>query len=296
MFGEKQQNPHGKANDQKAECNESIDRSVSGWSDRKQTEGKRVLGKAALISQPNGANDMKTLWAGLVMAALTTAANAAEIKVDSMMVGRTRVPIVAVIGKIEWGDHERFRQVISKMPVGRTMVVLDSPGGSAPAAINMGLDIRAKKFATVALDLYTSACALIWLAGGPRAVFENSSVGFHSVYDLTNDNKAVVSAGGNAWVGVYLSKLGFGWNTIDYLTDSAAPDSMEYLNEAKAKKYGIALRVIPAKTRKGEEAARQQQQQQAPKTSAADDDDPNGMKKWCKLTGYKAAACQQYKS
>ena len=107
--------------------------------------------------------------------------------------------------------------------------------------LNIGLMIRQKKMATVVFDTCASVCALIWLAGTPRAVFEDSNVGFHAVYNGTEDK--TINSGGNALVGAYLKQLGFSYQTIFYLTQTA-PEEMEWLNGDKAKKYGIAVTLL----------------------------------------------------
>jgi len=66
---------------------------------------------------------------------------------------------------------------------------------------------------------------LMWLAGATRYVNDNSHIGFHAAYD---GHDGSVSSAGNAWVGAYLNKLGFGLRTIEFLT-SMPPDDMRYL-------------------------------------------------------------------
>ena len=58
-----------------------------------------------------------------------------------------------------------------------------------------------------------------------------------------------MSTSGNGLVGGYLMKLGFGWRAISYLTETN-PDSMAWLNGAKAKELGIAANVIDTSTTK----------------------------------------------
>jgi hypothetical protein len=99
----------------------------------------------------------------------------------------------------------------------------------------------------VAIDECISVCALMWLAGKPRAVFDTASVGFHSAYRLDGNGNPQTASVGNAYAGAYLMKLGFGWDTIAYLTQ-AAPKEMEWLDEAKAKKYDIQVTVLKTPT------------------------------------------------
>jgi hypothetical protein len=69
--------------------------------------------------------------------------------------------------------------------------------------------------------------------------FPFTVVGFHSAYKEDGS----VAGGGNAIVGAYLARLGFKYETIYYLTQTA-PKEMEWLDSDKVKKYGISVTVL----------------------------------------------------
>jgi hypothetical protein len=167
-------------------------------------------------------------------------ANAAEMWVKDK--------VLYIRGDILEGDFDQFKKLVikNKLPRGAG-VALKSQGGIVAEGLNIGLGIRAMQFKTVAIDECISVCALMWLAGKPRAVFDTASVGFHSAYRLDGNGNPQTASVGNAYAGAYLMKLGFGWDTIAYLTQ-AAPKEMEWLDEAKAKKYDIQVTVLKTPT------------------------------------------------
>jgi hypothetical protein len=93
-----------------------------------------------------------------------------------------------------------------------------------------------------------SGCALIWLAGTPRAAFIGAHIGFHSSWRSTavacgqyrTCKRADVSSSGNAAIGTYLAELGFSYTAIQFFTQ-AEPDSMEWLSREKAQALGLAV-------------------------------------------------------
>ncbi|MGE5536130.1 MAG: hypothetical protein ACM3W7_11525, partial [Acidobacteriota bacterium] len=102
--------------------------------------------------------------------------------------------------------------------------------------------IRLKGFGTAVLDNMhcESACALIWLGGGPRFIGKTARIGFHAAY-LAQSGE--VTSDGNALVGSYLNKIGLSDDAISYAT-SAAPNSMRYLTLADARRLGINVSVL----------------------------------------------------
>jgi hypothetical protein len=74
-------------------------------------------------------------------------------------------------------------------------VVLTSPGGLMVPGLIIGEAIRARRFATVAVDECASTCGLMWLAGVWRGVFENSAIGFHSIYEVDEGSTANIGMG-----------------------------------------------------------------------------------------------------
>jgi len=147
---------------------------------------------------------------------------------------------IAIIGEIRYGDERKFASVASRFR--RAIVGLASPGGNVWAAVHIGDIIRRKRFTTAVAPKMTcaSSCALIWLAGTHRYVWENAKIGFHGVF---NGQTLQTSGPGNGMFGAYLNKLGLSYEAIAYLT-AASPTDMTWLHGADAKRVGIAATAI----------------------------------------------------
>src|SRR5262249_17346734 len=151
--------------------------------------------------------------ASLLPALMVSNANAAEIWEKKISGVRT----VFVRGDIAAGGYEQFYKLTNKLPA-RKPVVLKKGGGPLAAGLKISEFIRFKRFRSVAFDTCASVCGLMWLAGTPRFVFSDAAVGFHSAY---NKEDGSVAGGGNAVIGAYLAKLGFKYETIYYLMQTA---------------------------------------------------------------------------
>jgi hypothetical protein len=149
-------------------------------------------------------------------------------------------PSIHISGRLVHEDGPAFARMIQGAPV-PGVVYLDSPGGKVAAALTIGAELSKYRWATAVKPDATcsSACGLIWLAGFNRWMANTSKVGFHAVWV----NNGEVSPDGNATVGAYLSKLGFSYKAIVYVT-SAPPSGMTWLDIAKAKDYDIAVRLL----------------------------------------------------
>ena len=202
-----------------------------------------------------GEQRLKTLitLGGLALAALTTATAtpAAEIWRDK--------DGVYIKGDIELGDEEKFKRIANSMPRGG-FVVMKSAGGNLVAGLDIGIAIRFRQWRTVVVDECYSVCAFMWLAGMQRAAFSDAEIGFHGAYDISKDNAP--SSSGNALVGAYLAKLGFGYGLIAEMTD-AAHDEVNMLNFANANRLGIKMTVLPTQ-RKAAAAAPKPQAEWCP--------------------------------
>jgi hypothetical protein len=185
---------------------------------------------------------MKTFITALAAVALTAvSAHAADIYTKS--VSGINVPVVFIKGEITEGDAKKFDDIVKNMKVGRGVVVLNSPGGITIQGLVIGETIRKAKFETVASGICASTCGLMWLAGVKRWAFDTAKIGFHSSYNKETEK---TSGGANAVIGAYLSALGFKYDTIYYLTNTA-PDSMEWLTYDKAKEHRIAVTPLKSK-------------------------------------------------
>jgi hypothetical protein len=161
--------------------------------------------------------DLRTLLRICLMMVLLSvelvAAKAAEISVEHPWVGKP--PVVGVIGEIGPYDSARFSSLVAGLP--SAFVGLSSPGGNILASVQIGEMVREKRFSTIVPDKKTcaSACALIWLAGVRRYVWETAKIGFHGAFDSRTLEE---SGPGNAIVGAYLNKLGLSYEAIAYMT------------------------------------------------------------------------------
>jgi hypothetical protein len=179
---------------------------------------------------------------GRCRAALLTAATllltpitapAASISVTP---GRDGAAKIVVSGSLIVGDGSTFASRTGT--VGRAVVWFESEGGDLTAALAIGDTIAHQGFATFVPGwaLCASGCALAWLAGSPHTMEAGARIGFHGAY---NKDTRQESAGGNARVGAYLTRLGLP-NAVVYAT-SAPHDGMTWLDPAEAERYGITV-------------------------------------------------------
>ena len=177
---------------------------------------------------------MRILAAMLVSLLTAMPLRAADISVESMGV---RKPFaIFVVGEIKPDDGKKFASLAARLR--RAIVGLASPGGNLLASLQIGETIRNKKFTTIVPDkaVCVSGCALIWLAGARRYVWDTARVGFHGAFD---PKTLTVSGPANALIGAYLNKLGLSYDAVVYMT-AASPTDMRYLHSKDARRLGIA--------------------------------------------------------
>lgn len=152
------------------------------------------------------------------------------------------VALIYIEGDIELEDDEKFRKIATEYR--DAIVVLNSEGGIIRPAMDIGRTIKLRNYATVIYKdgVCASACALIWLAGSDRVVFQGGKVGFHASYLDTNGTKLETGVG-NALVGHYLTQLGFSEKTIVFAT-LAPPDRILWLDDKTASASGIVFETI----------------------------------------------------
>ena len=191
---------------------------------------------------------MKTVLVATALAAtlLSSAANAATITLlpDTCSNKEPGCTAIVIEGQIYEADGGRFLELMLKNNPQKALVVLDSPGGSIDAALQIGRFIHANGWATfVPNKTYcVSACAMIWLAGGDlKHVSTTARIGFHAAYTLQK-GRASESGMFNALVGAYYSELGYTANAIRFFT-SAPPNGVSWMNGAIAKELGVEATV-----------------------------------------------------
>jgi hypothetical protein len=181
---------------------------------------------------------MRTILAGVLAAStMVSAANAATIKYEG---NREGFNAISITGQIDHGDAERFNEIATTL-TGPTVVLLRSPGGFVVDGISIGTTIRSKGYSTMVPDdaICASVCGLMWLAGSTRFLTESSKIGFHAAFRQDGQE----SGKGNALVGAYLTKLGFSYQAVVYVTD-AGPDNMHWLDPSDAASAGITYSLI----------------------------------------------------
>ena len=110
------------------------------------------------------------------------------------------VATVTIDGDIAANDERKFQQHVSA--ISKALVVFQSEGGNALAALQIGRLIRLRSFATLVPNntRCTSACALAWLGGATRFMGATAQIGFHAVYNVNTGNE---TGADNALVGAY---------------------------------------------------------------------------------------------
>jgi tetratricopeptide (TPR) repeat protein len=145
--------------------------------------------------------------------------------------------VVSVEGDFKPGDDKSFKQALLTVD-GAVVVSFESPGGDLDAGMEIGRTIWTNQFMTVVEDgTCASACALAWLAGRPRYATRNANIGFHAP-TRTDDPDRLADSVGSAFVGGYLTELGFTDAAIAYINEPG-PDEMNWLSFEKARGLGI---------------------------------------------------------
>jgi hypothetical protein len=193
---------------------------------------------------------MKNLLLAATALVCATQCQAADIKMWPRRLVVEPFEVIEINGQLVAGDTDKFKAAIASLAIRpntrtRTLVILSSKGGDPVEGINIGQIIHTYRFETMVgyTDVCASSCALIWLAGYARTMASDSKIGFHAVYYI--DDKSV-SSEGNAMVGGYLNRLGFGYPAIRYFTQ-APPYSMEWLTPAKARAIGLEVDILADK-------------------------------------------------
>jgi hypothetical protein len=186
-------------------------------------------------------NSLLQLIPWLVLALGTgAAAHAAEVNVYKK--SSDDIALISITGTIEKGDEIKFRKIATENS--SAIVLLNSEGGALLPALEIGRTIRLREYGTTVYKdgWCTSSCALIWIAGSKRSIWEGGKVGFHASYRNV-DGTAVEVGMGNALVGHYLSQLGMGEKSVIFAT-AAPPDRVLWLTRDTTEISGISYDTI----------------------------------------------------
>jgi len=161
----------------------------------------------------------------------------AVVEVTVREIDGQKFNVVRVEGDFKPGDDKSFKQALLTVD-GAVVVSFESPGGDLDAGMEIGRTIWTNQFMTVVEDgTCASACALAWLAGRPRYATRNANIGFHAP-TRTDDPDRLADSVGSAFVGGYLTELGFTAGAIAFMTEQG-PDEMNWLSSDKSRSLGI---------------------------------------------------------
>jgi len=163
-----------------------------------------------------------------------SAAQAADIRFERS-VDSSRTWGIFIEGDIVKGDYAKFKRLADRLPSG-SPVLVTSRGGILVEGLNIGTYIRERRFTTFVYDYCMSVCAMMWLAGNPRAAPSDAAIGFHGAGYENGES----SIAGNALVGAYLANLGFNYKMIATLIN-VGPQEMNWLSFEWARALGIQV-------------------------------------------------------
>lgn len=85
---------------------------------------------------------------------------------------------IVIDGEVKSGDDEKFRKLAAEYS--DAVVLLNSEGGMIGPAMDIGRTIKLRGYETAIYKTGScaSACALIWLAGSKRVLFEGGKLAF----------------------------------------------------------------------------------------------------------------------
>jgi hypothetical protein len=156
--------------------------------------------------------------------------------------------IIAIDGRIEVGDHKKFKEIIRNNKITHALVDLSSSGSIAVEGLGIGYTIKELGFSTrvMTTDTCTSACAFIWIAGRERYLHGN--IGFHTGYLINAITREIIKdASGqpirsNQNIEAYYKHLGLSDLAIHWLT-SPGPGEMIWMDAKLASDIGISAKI-----------------------------------------------------
>ncbi len=163
------------------------------------------------------------------------------MRVSCRSVEGVTAAVLRVSGDIAPGDDRAVKQALLSVPEGPVFVSFSSSGGDLQAGIEIGRAIWFREAATLVEDtVCASACALAWLAGRPRYMVPDASIGFHAPWRQIA-NRPEASTAGSAVVGGYLRDIGLTSAAIGYINEPG-PQEMRWLTAGDADSLNITVR------------------------------------------------------
>ncbi|NJO61057.1 MAG: hypothetical protein HC836_23185 [Richelia sp. RM2_1_2] len=187
---------------------------------------------------------MKYIIALLMLLLVSTPAVSADVAV---LGSKDSTTVVSIVGELVEGDFNKFKNLLENLNNKNVVVFVSGPGGSLIESMLIGEYINEHKIKTVASGVCASGCAYIWLAGYKLGVDPETKLGFHSAYAASSDKKpAQVTGQGNALLGAYLSKLGYDYDLIAYVT-MAELQQMEWMTASSARELNLQFYIVKDK-------------------------------------------------
>jgi hypothetical protein len=160
--------------------------------------------------------------------------------------------VIQVYGVVQPDDLATFQHYTENTDPAATLVIVTGLGGNLGAGIGIGMRVHQKKLIVGVMGQCLSSCALIWIAGEngrkflyqPRPGAPFTLLCFHQasqspMRDLSGRMMvSPPSASGNAFIGEYLTKLGYNQDMIAWAT-AADPTQRRCLNPELAKQFDI---------------------------------------------------------
>lgn len=133
--------------------------------------------------------------------------------------------ILNIIGEIDFGFYDRFREAIVQHPEVR-IVSLGSGGGSVIDALQSGALIRDLGLNTQLYGKCYSACPMVFVGGVERTIYwpGDAALGFHQMY--TSDGPTPMTSEIYDLLRAYLEEMGVDADTFIGLMTRAGPEDM----------------------------------------------------------------------
>ncbi|AGH31941.1 hypothetical protein VPIG_00083 [Vibrio phage PWH3a-P1] len=121
-------------------------------------------------------------------------------------------PLMVMQGKIEKGDHFKFKQMISSAPDNtKNVIFLNSNGGSLEEALLIAMELSFYNTSTVAMGDCLSACSVIFASGKDKYIPKNdlgfgegnNRVGVHAPYVTIAGDTYSEQVGSSSWWKIY---------------------------------------------------------------------------------------------
>jgi TPR repeat protein len=194
------------------------------------------------LTRPQKRTLLSSAWQIILLASLVLVSSSFAADISKVLGKDGESDLIFVKGEITKEDEKTFKNLA--LNTDSAVVMFDSLGGLLSPAIEIGKTIRIKGYATAVMQPEcASACAVAWIAGKPRMMAKNSSVGFHAAYVESADGKKIPQAVGNALVGAYLITLGLNDTVVAYVT-TAGPDEIKWLTKDHADRMGLTVSML----------------------------------------------------